>query len=170
MPAAAQRLHARTERQNSECPCIPWVTGLVGFALPGIQLSPFNLQLCLAEIAADFRPKTRGRFDGHRGEGQLVSTFAVEQFTGTTKGALTTSPGALFFSPSFAWKRAIATLPGSSVAEQVTVNHLVAGSIPARAASDLRHCPRWLASTQGRRGCQTKPLCGLDDPSPGSHG
>ena len=25
-------------------------------------------------------------------------------------------------------------LPGSSVAEQVTVNHLVAGSIPARAA------------------------------------
>mgnify|MGYP000995198908 CR=1 FL=1 len=27
-----------------------------------------------------------------------------------------------------------ATLPGSSVAEQVTVNHLVAGSIPARAA------------------------------------
>ena len=26
------------------------------------------------------------------------------------------------------------TMPGSSVAEQVTVNHLVAGSIPARAA------------------------------------
>jgi hypothetical protein len=28
-----------------------------------------------------------------------------------------------------------ATLPGSSVAEQVTVNHLVVGSIPTRAAS-----------------------------------
>jgi hypothetical protein len=28
-----------------------------------------------------------------------------------------------------------ATLPGSSVVEQVTVNHLVAGSIPARAAN-----------------------------------
>ena len=27
-----------------------------------------------------------------------------------------------------------ATLPGSSVAEQVTVNHLVVGSIPTRAA------------------------------------
>ena len=28
------------------------------------------------------------------------------------------------------------TLPGSSVAEQVTVNHLVVGSIPTRAASE----------------------------------
>ena len=35
-------------------------------------------------------------------------------------------------------------LPGSSVAEQVTVNHLVAGSIPARAAifgSSLKRIP-----------------------------
>lgn len=29
------------------------------------------------------------------------------------------------------------SLPGSSVAEQVTVNHLVAGSIPARAAISM---------------------------------
>ena len=29
-------------------------------------------------------------------------------------------------------------LPGSSVAEQVTVNHLVAGSIPARAAISFK--------------------------------
>ena len=39
------------------------------------------------------------------------------------------------FRPSFRLAEASeATLPGSSVAEQVTVNHLVAGSIPARAA------------------------------------
>ncbi len=32
-----------------------------------------------------------------------------------------------------------ATLPGSSVAEQVTVNHLVVGSIPTRAATSSRN-------------------------------
>lgn len=50
------------------------------------------------------------------------------------KGALTRRRRVLFFTPSFTRLRVIATLPGSSVAEQVTVNHLVAGSIPARAA------------------------------------
>ena len=40
------------------------------------------------------------------------------------------------FPPLFRMTRVARTpLPGSSVAEQVTVNHLVAGSIPARAAS-----------------------------------
>ena len=39
------------------------------------------------------------------------------------------------FRPLFCLARVRRTpLPGSSVAEQVTVNHLVAGSIPARAA------------------------------------
>ena len=43
--------------------------------------------------------------------------------------------GAIVFRPFFRLAEASeATLPGSSVAEQVTVNHLVAGSIPARAA------------------------------------
>ena len=37
-----------------------------------------------------------------------------------------------------------ATLPGSSVAEQVTVNHLVVGSIPTRAASSNKEmCDLW---------------------------
>ena len=35
-------------------------------------------------------------------------------------------------------------MPGSSVAEQVTVNHLVAGSIPARAAIS----PKWPEVTE----------------------
>ena len=42
------------------------------------------------------------------------------------KRALTTAAVRLFFDPLL--------LPGSSVAEQVTVNHLVEGSIPSRAA------------------------------------
>jgi putative endonuclease len=57
------------------------------------------------------------------------------EFAGTTpKRALTSRLRALFFTPPLHRNRCIATLPGSSVAEQVTVNHLVAGSIPARAA------------------------------------
>ena len=40
---------------------------------------------------------------------------------------LTCPWGRLFLTP-------LLSLPGSSVVEQVTVNHLVAGSIPARAA------------------------------------
>ena len=58
-----------------------------------------------------------------------------------------TLPPQIFFLDPFP-----ATLPGSSVAEQVTVNHLVAGSIPARAAirRDARvECPQ--AKSRGFR-------------------
>ena len=64
-----------------------------------------------------------------------------------TKGALTTVRGALFSSPSLGWhRRPEATLPGSSVAEQVTVNHLVVGSIPTRAAIFSNSSSRFLFS------------------------
>jgi putative endonuclease len=55
--------------------------------------------------------------------------------------------GPPLFDPSFA------TLPGSSVVEQVTVNHLVVGSIPTRAAISTSACGlrSWQAIYDRRR-------------------
>ena len=61
---------------------------------------------------------------------KLLSALNFPRFY-TIEG-LTTQRGSLFLTPSFA------TLPGSSVVEQVTVNHLVVGSIPTRAAIFLK--------------------------------
>jgi hypothetical protein len=70
--------------------------------------------------------KTGGALSGK----DLPAVHILGDKTGglASKGALTEGPWLSFFVPS--WN----VLPGSSVAEQVTVNHLVAGSIPARAA------------------------------------
>jgi hypothetical protein len=67
------------------------------------------------------------------------------------KGALTEGVQTLFFVAS--WN----VLPGSSVAEQVTVNHLVAGSIPARAAIREERVVRF------RQLASFLSCCGLDN-------
>ena len=51
-----------------------------------------------------------------------------------SKTSIDNSGGKTVFLTLFRTFRTADPLPGSSVAEQVTVNHLVAGSIPARAA------------------------------------
>jgi hypothetical protein len=56
---------------------------------------------------------------------KLCLTPKIPRFY-TTEG-LTSPGGRLFLTP-------LLPLPGSSVVEQVTVNHLVVGSIPTRAA------------------------------------
>ena len=62
------------------------------------------------------------------GQGEINQNFARAEET--QNGALTPPfPPPVF--PTLPH-----TLPGSSVAEQVTVNHLVVGSIPTRAASE----------------------------------
>ena len=70
------------------------------------------------------------------GRGEINQNFA--QPKETQNGALTPP-----FSPPV-FPTLPHTLPGSSVAEQVTVNHLVAGSIPARAAIEAQRLThRW---------------------------
>ena len=44
------------------------------------------------------------------------------------------------------------SLPGSSVAEQVTVNHLVAGSIPARAAISFKEMRKFMRFLKNQLG------------------
>src|ERR1035438_6924179 len=68
----------------------------------------------LSGSASELRPKTR--------RPQERTIFACPPLS-----TVRTTPRSLRHGLGF-------VLPGSSVAEQVTVNHLVAGSIPARAA------------------------------------
>ena len=53
-------------------------------------------------------------------------------------------------------------LPGSSVAEQVTVNHLVAGSIPARAAISTNN----LAEAMQLKRATAWEVIGIDEKEP----
>ena len=69
------------------------------------------------------------------------------------------------FRPLFRIVQAMqATLPGSSVAEQVTVNHLVVGSIPTRAARSTRK-PARVSHRQDPGACNAavESLVGLLD-------
>ncbi len=69
------------------------------------------------------------------GCGIQISCCAGVENAAIVKTSIDKPPRGSVFHPLFCVRKdVIATLPGSSVAEQVTVNHLVAGSIPARAA------------------------------------